>query len=172
VPIRTCAVLVKRDLVEQVQSADPYLHLQEVFKMGDTQLWAELSLITKFHYINESLATYRIIEESSTQSKDLTKTLQFWISDAEMYLYLCNKYSLPTYIKRMHEKNARKGMLRLSFFAKNFDLAVSARKKYPNFSFKDWVWYWGGKSPCTRSVILLGYKITNDFKKYCFKSKG
>jgi len=123
--------------------------------MGDTQLWAELSLIAKIHYIDESLATYQIQEESATQSNDKLKRLLFWISDAEMYLYLCKKHNLPECIKKGYENIWRRGSLRLAFIERRCDLAELVKQKYPAFSIKDWFWYQGTKNPLIRQVVLL-----------------
>jgi glycosyltransferase involved in cell wall biosynthesis len=155
VDIRTCTVLARRELIDQIIEADAHLHHSEKFKMSDIQLWAELSLIAKIHYINESLATYQILEESATQSKDKLKGLLFWISDAEMYIYLCNKHNLPEYIKKQYEDNWRRGSLQRAFIEKRRDMAEIIRKKYPKLSLKDWVWYQGTKNPLMRPVVSL-----------------
>ena len=59
VDIRTCTVLARLNLVNDIQAADFHLHESGYFKMGDTQLWAEISLKSKIHYFDESLATYQ-----------------------------------------------------------------------------------------------------------------
>jgi hypothetical protein len=102
------------------------------------------------------------LEESATQSKDKLKRLLFWISDAEMYLYLCHKHNLPESIKKQYEDNWRRGSLRLAFIGKRRDLAADVRKKYPKLSLKDWVWYWGARYPLIRPLIVLIKKLSGD----------
>ena len=63
----------------------------------------------------------------------------------EIYLYLCDKHSLPGYVKVPYENNWRRGSLKLAFFEKRLGLAESVKKQYPELSLKDWVWYWGAK---------------------------
>ena len=115
VDIRTCTVVARRDLEKQLIESDQFLHNGDHFVMGDTQLRAEISCIAQVHYMDESLATYQMREESSTQSLDKIKSLNFLISDSEMYLYLCNKYNLPSNIRINHEKNGDATLYNLLF---------------------------------------------------------
>jgi glycosyltransferase involved in cell wall biosynthesis len=153
--ILTCTVMARRQLIEQVIEADPYLHRNGYFQMGDTQLWAELSLIAQIYYMDESLATHLVLEESATQSKDIRKTLAFWISNSEMCLYLCSKHNLPEHIKQAHEEIWRRKSLQLAFVENRFDLAYQVRQKYTSLSFKDKFWYWGTKYPILRPLVIF-----------------
>ena len=153
--ILTCTVLARRNLIETIIQKDPYLHQSGRFKMGDTQIWAELSLQATTFRIRESLATHLILEESATQSTDKSKVLRFWISNAEMCLYLCDKHNLDPQLKEGHIRNWRRKMLKLAFLEKKSDLAEIARNKYPGLSLKDWGWYWGTKNLLIRQVVLL-----------------
>jgi glycosyltransferase involved in cell wall biosynthesis len=152
--ILTVTVVAENSLIQQVKKSDPYLHQNSYFKMGDTQLWAEMSLITQIHCINESLATHQILKESATQSTDRLKILRFWISNTEMCLYLCQKHNLPTSIKEWHENNWRRKSLQLGFYEQRVDLAETVREKFPHLSPKDWLWYLGTKYSVIRACIL------------------
>lgn len=168
VEIRTCTVLARRDLIEQVKAADHYIHQNDYFKMGDTQLWAEISLISEIHFIDESLATYQILEESATQSKDIKKILRFWISSHEMVIYLCKKHNLPDYIRKKYEKYWRRKTLQLAFIEKRLDLALAATKEYGPLSFRESIWYLGTKYKILRIFPhLLNFTINT--KRYFFK---
>lgn len=151
--ILTCTVMVRRDLCERIIESDPYLHQSGHFLMGDTQLWAELANIAKFHYVPESLATHCITENSATRSKDIKKVLRFHISGAELMKYLCDKYALSPEIKKIHENNCRYNSLMLAFYSKNFDMADEVRKKSISFSGKDWIKYLGAKN----IIFYYGY---------------
>ncbi len=72
--VLTCTVMLRRRLYDEVKSADPYLHLNGHFLMGDLQLWAEMSTKAQLHYIPKSLATHNILEESATRSRDIKST--------------------------------------------------------------------------------------------------
>jgi glycosyltransferase involved in cell wall biosynthesis len=154
VDIRTCTALVRRDLMAQIIKADPFLHGSGHFKMGDTQLWAEMSLMSELHCIDDSLATYRIQAESATQSEDKVKLMRFWISDSEMYLYLCKKHNLPEYIKNIYQAKWTRTSLQLACYSHDKKLANYIKEKNPHFDFKDWIWYWGACNTLSRFVII------------------
>ena len=141
----TCTVEARKELVLRVIEADEYLHLDEHFKMGDTQLWAEISLLSKIHCLDDSLATYQILEESATQSNNLLKKLEFWISNSEMCMYICNKHGLPNMIRRQHEKNWINKSLKLAYYGNRLELANCVKKKYPLLSLNNYIWYLGAK---------------------------
>ena len=141
----TCTVMVRRTLYEQIIESDRYLHQGEQFLMGDTQLWAELSLISEVSYIPESLATYRILPESASRSKDLKKSLRFWQSAYEMRLYLCDKHKLSEDIRRKVESAWCDFSLKLAFYERNAKLALEVKKKKQTFTCKEWLRYFGAK---------------------------
>ena len=143
--ILTCTVMLRTSLYEQVINADPILHQNDHFLMGDTQLWAEISTLSDFHYIPESLATHIITEESATRSSDIRKVLRFQISCAEAALYLCDKYKLSSTVRTYHEANWCEASLRLAYHAKNPELADQVLRKKKVFNRKEWLKYYGAK---------------------------
>ena len=159
VDIRTCTVVARRDLEKQLIEADPFLHHGDHFVMGDTQLRAELSCLAEIHCVDESLATYQIREESSTQSLDKIKALNFLVSDSEMYLYLCNKHNLPSHIRIRHEKNLRRYSLQLAFYERNKAAAEQIRRESQKLGLKDRLWYWGTKNFVMRAAVLFMYRF-------------
>ena len=163
--ILTLTVLAKKDLIEKVIVADPYLFQEENFLMGDTQLWAEISLIEKIYRIEDSLATHNILEESATQSANITKRMRFWKSNQEMALYLCTKHNLPRDIRELHEKLLRRRTLKLAFFENSLDLANEVKKEYGYLSPKDNIWYLGTKYKSMRPFILFFLWIRSHSKK-------
>lgn len=160
VDIRTCTVQAKRELLIQIINNDTFLHQSNQFKMCDIPLWAEISTLSNVCYIEKSLATYQIIENSATQSKDVGKRLLFSINDCEMYLYLCRKYNLPKQICQQHEEKWKRESLIYGFNTKNTVIADSVKKKGIPFSIKDWLWYMGIKNSIIRKLlkVLLLFK--------------
>ncbi len=140
--ILTCTVVARSDLVDRVKSGDPFLHQSGHFRMGDTQLWAEISLYARLHRINTSLATRNILPESATQSRDMSKVLRFWVSNSEMCVYLCDKHNLNKEIRDEHIRNIRRISLWLACYEGSREHAEIIKKKYPGFSIKDFVWYY------------------------------
>lgn len=153
--IQTVTVVARKSIIDKVKSADPFLYIENNFKMGDTQLWAEISVLSKIYFFQESLATYKILEESATQSKDEAKRLQFWQSGAELCMYMCKKHHLPVYIHDIHEKRWRLISLKLAFLEKNAEMAMELRRQYPKFNIKEYLYYLGSKSVVIRYTVIF-----------------
>ncbi len=164
--ILTCTVMVRNDLYKKIIASDPYLHQSDYFLMGDTQLWAELSTVSRLHYIPESLATHTITLESATRSRDIRKTLRFTLSQAELMLYLCEKYKFPASTRAIFEKSWCDTSLRLAFHTKNAELAEEVRKRKRTFNGKDWVFYYGARNPLIhyplRAAAVFRYLISRN----------
>ncbi len=64
----------------------------------DLTLWLGMSLITKFHYMDEVMATYRLLQESSSRSKNYNKRYLFHqkIVKIRFYYMRNNKVSVQT----------------------------------------------------------------------------
>ncbi len=151
--VLTCTAVARRRLVEDIAADDPYLHNNGPFLMGDTQLWAEISLRASIHRIPESLATHNLLSESATRSCDRAKVLRFWLSNSQMCLYLCKKYDMPLDIQRSHAAIVRRKSLQLAFLENNVDLAGRIRKAYPDMSSKDTLWYLATRVKAVRPMV-------------------
>ena len=149
----TCTVVVRRHLLEQIIQADPYLHDGTNFLMGDTQKWAEISEISKIHYIDESLAVHNILIESATRSKNRERRLKFYISGTKMLLYLCEKYSLPKEVCRFQEQRWCEFCFDLAFLERNLRLANLVMNQCHKLSFKYVIKYYSMKK--TFFYVLL-----------------
>jgi glycosyltransferase involved in cell wall biosynthesis len=152
--ITTCTVMARRKLLEELIEADPYLHQNDKFPMGDSQLWAEISTKARLHFIPESMATHNITDESATRSQDIQKILRFRISGAELQLYLCEKYGLPSHVRMKYQRYLNHCLLWLAFYTKDGELADEIRRKQGALSLKEWIRYWGAK----RIAIHHGYR--------------
>ena len=160
----TCTVMVRRALYEQIIESDPYLHQSDQFLMGDTQLWAELSLVSDISHIPESLATYRQLSESASRSKDLIKCLRFWKSACEMRLYLCEKHRLSENIRRSEESDWCDCSLRLAFYERNAKLALEVKRRKRTFTCKEWIVYLGAKYIVFHFVCRIAVSARNCFR--------
>lgn len=158
--VKTCTVMGRRNLIDRVINEDPYLHQNEKFLMGDIQLFAELSLISKVYYCPESLATYRIHDESATRSRDPKKVARFQQNASEMKLYICDKHRLAESIRRKIELDWCNASLFLSFFERSATLAEEVRKK-KTFTFKEWLIYYGAKNPMLNYFFRLAALCRN-----------
>jgi glycosyltransferase involved in cell wall biosynthesis len=161
--IQTCTVMLRRALFAALVDADPFLHRNSHFLMGDTQLWAEVSTRAKIGYLPESLATYRQLGESASRSGEAQRTIRFELSDCEMKLYLCDKHGLPESVRRNREVEWCRAALKLAFYEGNGDLAIEARRLKKTLSVKEWLWYGGGRSVGIKRLLLAAARCCNVF---------
>jgi len=151
--VPTCTVVLRRELLEQIVAADPRLHGGGTFLMGDTQKWAEISHISGLHYIDESLATQNALPESASRSRDWRKTSRFLVSVAEMFLYLCEKYSLPKEMSARHEWNWCRYSFEQAFLDRNLALADQVLQRGYRLSAKEFVKYHSMKNSLLHDVV-------------------
>ncbi|NLI41548.1 MAG: glycosyltransferase [Caldisericales bacterium] len=102
--IVTPTVLFRRDLYFAI--IDELSRTTSRFLMGDAPMWLEMSRLTKFHYIDDVTAVYRILPESASHSKGRSKRLRFKLSSAEMRVYYSTKYekNIPECLRREYNK--------------------------------------------------------------------
>jgi glycosyltransferase involved in cell wall biosynthesis len=160
----TCTVMIRHNLVKQIIEADTYLHQSGHFLMGDTQIWAEIAARARLHYIPESLATYSVMGESASRSKDIKKSLLFAISSSELYLYLCDKYKLPGHIRSFHEAQWCDYSLRYAYHTKNKELAEEVRNRKKTMTLKEWMRYQGARNSAFRYVYRVSASFVNVIK--------
>ncbi len=161
----TLTAMVRRDLCHRIIESDPYLHQSEELLMGDTQLFAELALISQVSYMPESFATYRVLDESASRSKDPKKVLHFWKSEAEMKLYLCNKHKLPEDIRMKAESDWCDKSLRLALYARDPELAMEVKSRRQTFTWEEWLRYYGAKYLAIYYVYRCFALFSNLFRK-------
>lgn len=159
--IRTCTIMVRRELYIMLIEEDPYLHKSEAFLMGDTQLFAEMAAISRVCYIPESMATYRILEESASRSNNPIKYWQFYKSASEMKLYLCEKYNLNEKTLQIVKESWTDSTLRLALYSRNKKMARGVKNTIAYFTLKDWIKYLGSGN----IFFFVIYRITSTIKK-------
>ena len=70
-----------------------FIEISDKFKMGDTQLWLQMSLLTKFKFLSDVTAVYRASLNSASRPKKLIDSLLFPISGLEMRIYYIEKHN-------------------------------------------------------------------------------
>lgn len=91
--IQTLTVVARREEWEHVRKMHPSLYDVKM-KMGDTQTWLALSTMGKVHYLPESTATYHVIAESATHSKNYQNVIDFHESCLHMVDALQHEFNL------------------------------------------------------------------------------
>ncbi len=82
----------------------------KVFPMGDSPKWLVFSQHTRFKYMDEVFAVYRILNNSLSRSSDLKQHFRFILAMMEMRIYYCEVigYDIKTKLK----KNYNSALLR------------------------------------------------------------
>jgi glycosyltransferase involved in cell wall biosynthesis len=144
--ILTCTVMVRREILLSVTKADPKLYSHSDYLIGDTPRWAEISLKSRVEYMNESFATYRVLRESASKTRDVKKMLRFCMLNRDLFMYLIKKHNLSEEEYSRQEKKWAIFALRLAYYERNKELADDAAKKCIKMSFGDILYYFGAKS--------------------------
>lgn len=152
--IFTCTALIRKEVLDLIIAHDPYLHQSDHFLMGDVQIWAELAILSRVWYMADCPATYRVLEESASFSKNQMKTMRFWLSGYEMRIYLCDKHGLAPELCREVHSGYQELLLRISFFERNAQNAEDAMNKMEILSWKHQLYY-----------LCIKYRLLNEIGK-------
>jgi glycosyltransferase involved in cell wall biosynthesis len=163
--ILTCTVCARKCLSDRLTSSDPYLYESDHFSMGDIQRWAGLSQLSTFGYVDISLATHNVLKESASQSRDVIKKSRFSRSNAELCLYLAEKYNLPEkYCEAFRMHYWRKG-LRVAFYEKDARLAEEAEFHIKDLTLWESMLYYGARNKVVNFVVRPAIILRNKIKK-------
>jgi len=89
--IYTPSVMFKASLLDYFMAIDADIRSQ--FLMGDYAMWLEFSQHCKFHYLSESMATYRVLENSASKTTSYEKDMLFLNSYFDIKLFFMNRCS-------------------------------------------------------------------------------
>lgn len=110
--INTLTVCFKKSLFDEFVDIGEYLKAGFIYE--DLPTWLELSVRTKFKYLPDSTATYRIMQESISRSNDVTKRIGFLKNHYVIKKYFIKKYNVSKEIEEEFE---------IMYHKKKFDMA-------------------------------------------------
>lgn len=123
--VRTQTVLVRRELVENVFKKYEFSNSLQ----GDLVLWLEISNHTKFFYMNESTAVYRIAAGSASKQKDKIKQIEFQESSKKNRLEFAKRYNVPNYVINKVYKMYYSVLIDKAYFLKDTELYKQIKKE-------------------------------------------
>jgi len=121
----TPTVCARRELVESVKRANTEFSDPEI-RGTTTALWLELSRITPFRLINESMATYRVLPESACHSKSWEKAVLHARFNYALRLHYIQKYRCPEGVERRIHSEWNTRLLRLAAWSSDSRLAAES----------------------------------------------
>lgn len=95
------------------------------WKMGDYPIWLWFSLHSDLHYIPDVVATYRILEESASHTKNINKQIEFTKSLYDIRTYFADKSDIGNNVMKalLDEHNCAMGAIYLRW--RKFGVAFS-----------------------------------------------
>lgn len=124
--ILTCTVMLRRALLEQVLQSDPFLFSQHRSIVRDTSVWAEIAARSKTAYLDRSLATYTVNEESASKSPNRVKRLSFAKEVLEIALHLSRKHEFSSAEHERYQRRWAQTILRLNLHEPQGPLTAQA----------------------------------------------
>jgi glycosyltransferase involved in cell wall biosynthesis len=141
--VRTCTVCMRKDLSQKIKDGNPEIFRTERFILGDTPFWLEMSKITGFHYIDETLAAYRKHKGGVSGLEDSFKYVNFEISVLDMLVYYIEKFQYADKVLAKYLDIKTNNILGFTFDNMDSKLAQRARKIRGKLSPKLMILYWG-----------------------------
>jgi len=118
--IATSSVLLRKDLLDKVIEGDPYVFKSGYFKMGDTPLWLEFSLISHIHYIDQPTTVYRINTNSLTHPNNAIARMRFSLSSAELRKHYARKSNVSTTVLSHINRRYNRALLKYKIVDSRF----------------------------------------------------
>lgn len=161
--ILTCTAMARLELVNKILRETKLYQDDEYIGGYDYPLFIELSMLSKVHYINESLSTYTVQSESASNIKDYRKKAYFIKSNIEGGLEVARKYNQTEDIEYLESKWNRMQYW-ISFWEQNPELANQARANDHDFSIKDKILYVGAVNKAAHHLIRVIYEVSDKLK--------
>jgi glycosyltransferase involved in cell wall biosynthesis len=161
--IKTCTTVIRNKMVD----FDSFYSV--VFKrkwhLGDLPLWLEISKKSKVGYIPKATATYRLLKESASKTKDIKKHHEFLKSVYDIKFYYWEKYCKKIEIKEKLDMLYHLMLLNNAYEMYDNKLAQTAYNFFKNHNMylpiKHKAKYWAVKNRLLRFFIDMAKKIKN-----------
>jgi len=147
--ISTLTVCVRKDLILEWHKILENEMIKREWKMGDYPLWLEGSLHTKFGFIPDITAQYRILDESLTHSKDINKKFEFFESVFNIKNYFIERENVDPYTQKKINLHYNKMLLYFAFYLRNREYGTAAYsflKRNAKIQVKDFLFYLGSRN--------------------------
>ena len=162
--IATCSVCLRKDLI--VRYVD-HVFLQQSIIQGDFFIWLEVAQRSKVGYINESTATYRVLEASASNSKDPQYLYDFILSAWKMKQYFLAKYHCSEQMQKLIWQRMNRIKLSHAFRLQNKHVATQAFAYLSSngmVRLQDRLYYYGSRNPAIRKALSALIKIKRTLK--------
>jgi glycosyltransferase involved in cell wall biosynthesis len=121
--IKTATVCFRKNLIKHF---DYELAIKEKWPLTDLPLWLDISFHSKVHYIDETLAEYRLLDESASRFNSPKKKYQFHKDLIKIKKYYIEKYNCNISIKKKLEENFYRNLIKIAFNLNSVIIAQDA----------------------------------------------
>lgn len=152
--LSTPSVCVRNALLDTVMRSDPEVYCSDHYRLGDLPLWLDLANRTAFHYFDEPLATYRILEESATHSRNPERVKQYKLSALELRLRYLDKYVHNSSDRARILRYLRKNLLRSGFALNDWEMVERGKQLCGGTGIEGFLYYHAVRQKYLRTVLL------------------
>lgn len=169
--VLTVTVCLRANLLQKIAAEHPEI-ADPTWPFGDAQTWLEMARLGKVKYLPESLATYRFLSESASQSRDRKRVYQFRVKVRDLMLHYLNKYGCPAAIAREAKAFTAICLMREAYYARERVLMPillkDAQRHYLRIPTENWLYYVGARNRLTYGLVapgLLALRAVNRIRR-------
>jgi glycosyltransferase involved in cell wall biosynthesis len=163
--ISTCSVCFRKNLFEKY--VDYELVIKQNVMQPDYFIWLEVAQHSKVAYINESTATYLVLEESAANSKDPEKRYDFFLSAWRMKQYFLAKYHCSEQMQKLIWQRMNRIKLSHAFRLQRKQIATQAFAYLSSngmVKLQDRLYYYGARNPIIWKTVSALIKIKKNLR--------
>jgi glycosyltransferase involved in cell wall biosynthesis len=133
--ISTLSVMFRKELLDAFFEIDG--NIRNKYLMSDYFMWLLFSKLCQFKYIENSMATYRVLENSASNSDLYEKKISFLNSYCDIKIYFINKFKLdPEYLEKVNQYKFKELSI-IAIKSHRFNEALEFSVKLNNKNFKN-----------------------------------
>jgi len=162
---QVCTVVFRKNIIYEY--FDFNAMVERKWQLGDLPLLLTFAKHSKIKYLNESTATYRVLEESASNTKNYEKKHELHKSIYDVFLFYADKYNCSEQIKQNIKIKQYQAFLKDALFLKNKKLSAEAKAELQqlnvSLSFKENIFWICTQIGFLNKIVLLLYKL---YRKY------
>jgi glycosyltransferase involved in cell wall biosynthesis len=125
--IYTCSACMRLDAYLRIRRENKEV-FDSRYPMGDFQMWVEMSRIGKISKLQESMATYRVLNSSASQSQDSQKIIDFYSRFLELREYYVSKLGYGQDTLQSVRRSYFRKLIQLAFLRNSRSAFIEAEK--------------------------------------------
>jgi glycosyltransferase involved in cell wall biosynthesis len=159
--VKTLTVLVRKELIEKAISTKIF---KKNYSRSDLPMWLEIANLSKFHYIPESTAVYRLRKGSITRQTSQYKQIESEEDSKKIRMEFAKRYNVPSEIFEQVEKMYNNVLLIKAYHTNNKELAEKSYKKLKYYkNFENMLLYYGAKRKIIKHFIEILRRVRKGY---------